>query len=173
VGSEFRRRSVRTWLACAGGNPVVALAGKLAPLFVIFFFMMLAVPLILEGLLEISFKGNVPMMMVAASLLIVGYLALGALLQLLVGDLATGLGLTGLVVSPAFGYAGVGFPVFGMNAFAQLWSAFLPLRWYSCSGRRHADCRCTTPRAPSLRWRGSPCSTPCSPSSACAPSARG
>jgi ABC-2 type transport system permease protein len=130
VGSEFRRRSVRTWLACAGGNPVVALAGKLAPLFVIFFFMMLAVPLILEGLLEISFKGNVPMMMVAASLLIVGYLALGALLQLLVGDLATGLGLTGLVVSPAFGYAGVGFPVFGMNAFAQVWSAFLPLRWY-------------------------------------------
>src|SRR5262249_17906566 len=33
VGSEFRRRSMRTWLACAGGNPVIALAGKLAPLF--------------------------------------------------------------------------------------------------------------------------------------------
>ena len=31
VGSEFRRRSMRTWLACAGGNPIVALAGKLAP----------------------------------------------------------------------------------------------------------------------------------------------
>jgi ABC-2 type transport system permease protein len=88
------------------------------------------VPLILEGLLDISFKGDLPMMMVAASLLIVGYLALGALLQLLVGDLATGLGLTGLVVSPAFGYAGVGFPVLGMNAFAQFWGALLPLRWY-------------------------------------------
>jgi ABC-2 type transport system permease protein len=37
VGTEFRRRSVRTWLACAGGNPVIALAGKLAPLFVMFF----------------------------------------------------------------------------------------------------------------------------------------
>ena len=44
VGSEFRRRSVRTWLACAGGNPVIALAGKLAPLFAIFFLIMLAVP---------------------------------------------------------------------------------------------------------------------------------
>ena len=31
VGSEFRRRSMRSWLACAGGNPIVALAGKLAP----------------------------------------------------------------------------------------------------------------------------------------------
>src|SRR5215813_2174340 len=48
----------------------------------------------------------------------------------LVRDLATGLGLTGLVVSPAFGYAGVGFPALGMNAFAQLWGAILPLRWY-------------------------------------------
>jgi ABC-2 type transport system permease protein len=130
VGSEFRRRSMRTWLACAGGNPIVALAGKLAPLFGIFFAIMLTLPLILEGLLGISFKGNVPMIVVAASLLIVGYLFLGALLQLLVLDLATGLGLTGLVVSPAFGYAGVGFPTFGMNAFSQVWGAILPVRWY-------------------------------------------
>jgi ABC-2 type transport system permease protein len=130
VGSEFRRRSMRAWLACAGGNPIVALTGKLAPLFVIFFLIMLTVPLPLEGLLHISFKGDVPMMVAAASLLIIAYLALGALLQLLVGDLATGLGLTGLVVSPAFGYAGVGFPVLGMNAFAQAWGAILPLRWY-------------------------------------------
>src|SRR5262249_12684285 len=36
VGSEFGRRSMRAWLRCAGGNPIVALAGKLAPLFVIF-----------------------------------------------------------------------------------------------------------------------------------------
>jgi ABC-2 type transport system permease protein len=130
VGSEFRRRSVRTWLACAGGNPIVALTGKLAPLFAIFFLIMLTMPLILEGLLQISFKGDVPMMVVAASLLIIAYLALGALFQLLVGDLATGLGLTGFVVSPAFGYAGVGFPVLGMNAFAQAWGSLLPLRWY-------------------------------------------
>ena len=31
VGSEFRRRSMRIWLAYAGGDPIVALAGKLAP----------------------------------------------------------------------------------------------------------------------------------------------
>jgi ABC-2 type transport system permease protein len=130
VGSEFHRRSMRAWLACAGGNPVVALAGKLAPLFAIFFVFMLLMPLILEGLLGISFRGNVPMMVVAATLLIAGYLALGALMQLLVRDLATGLGLTGLIVSPAFGYAGVGFPILGMNAFALFWGALLPLRWY-------------------------------------------
>jgi ABC-2 type transport system permease protein len=130
VGSEFHRRSMRAWLACAGGNPITALAGKLAPLFAIFVIMMLTLPLILEGLLGISFRGHTPMVVIAAILLIVGYLALGALMQLLVRDLATGLGLTGLIVSPAFGYAGVGFPVLGMNAFAFAWGAILPLRWY-------------------------------------------
>src|SRR5262249_35147126 len=62
VGSEFKRRSMRAWLACAGGNPIVALAGKLAPLFAIFFLMMLSVALIIEGVFEISFKGDVPIM---------------------------------------------------------------------------------------------------------------
>ena len=130
VGSEFRRRSMRTWLACAGNNPIVALAGKLAPLFLIFTVIMFTVPLILEGWFQIPFKGNVGMIIAAGMLLFLAYLALGALLQLLVGDLATGLGIAGLIVSPAFGYAGVGFPSIGMNAFAQIWSMFLPVRWY-------------------------------------------
>src|SRR6202042_196374 len=84
----------------------------------------------LEGALQIPFKGDLPLVFFAASLLIIAHLSLGALLQLLAGDLATGLGLTGLFVSPAFGYAGVGFPIVGMNAFAQVWSSILPLRWY-------------------------------------------
>jgi ABC-2 type transport system permease protein len=130
VGSEFRRRDARAWLESAGGDPVVALVGKLAPLFGIFFLIMLAEPLFLEGVLQIPFRGDLPLMVTAGSLLIVAHLSLGALFQLLAGDLASGLGLAGLVVSPAFGYAGVGFPTVGMNAFAQTWSAILPLRWY-------------------------------------------
>ena len=90
VGSEFRRRDAREWLESAGGDPVVALAGKLAPLFGIFFLIMLAEPLFLEGVLQIPFKGDLPLMVAAGSLLIIAYLSLGALLQLLAGDLATG-----------------------------------------------------------------------------------
>jgi ABC-2 type transport system permease protein len=130
VGSEFRRRDARAWLESAGGDPVVALVGKLAPLFGIFVLIMLVEVLFLEGVLQISFKGDLPLLVAAASLLIIAHLSLGALLQLLVGDLATGLGLAGLIASPAFGYAGVGFPTLGMNTFSQVWSAILPLRWY-------------------------------------------
>jgi ABC-2 type transport system permease protein len=130
VGSEFRRRDARAWLESAGGDPIVALVGKLAPLFGIFVLIMLVVPLFLEGVLQIPFRGDLPLLVAAASLLIIAHLSLGALLQLLTRDLATGLGLAGLIASPAFGYAGVGFPTLGMNTFSQAWSAILPLRWY-------------------------------------------
>ena len=91
---------------------------------------MLSMPLILEGMFEISFKGDVIMMVAAGALLIIAYLGMGALMQLLARDLVTGLSFTSVIVSPAFGYLGVGFPILGMNTFAQIWSSFLPLRWY-------------------------------------------
>src|SRR5262247_3351480 len=95
VGSEFHRRSMRAWLACAGGNPAVALAGKLAPLFAIFFVVMLSAALVIEGVFGLTFRGDVPMIVAAGSLLIVAYLGVGALMQVVARDLATGLGLTG------------------------------------------------------------------------------
>ena len=171
VGSEFRRRSMRDWLACAGGNPIVALAGKLAPLFAIFFVIMLSVPLILEGMFGIPFKGNVPMIVAAGSLMIIGYLALGALLQLLVRDLPTGLGLTGLIVSPAFGFVGVGFPILAMNAFSHRLGRDPAVALVHGGAARAGGARAAAariPRARSRRWRDWPCSTRCSRCFACA-----
>ena len=130
VGSEFRKRSMRAWLACAGGNPIIAIVGKLLPLFVVFAVMMLAVASIMQGFFQVPFRGDLPMMFAAGSLFVVGYLALGALLQLLTRDLLTGLSATGVICSPAYGFAGVGFPVLGMNTFSQVYAALLPLRWY-------------------------------------------
>src|SRR5258706_6486617 len=130
VGREFTRRSRRAWLACAGGSPLTALVGKLAPLFGIFMLLMVVMLLIIHGALGIPFRGDGVMIAGAAMLLVLAYQAFGALLQLLVRNLALGLSLTGIVVSPAFGYAGVGFPMVGMEAFPRAWGALLPLRWY-------------------------------------------
>jgi ABC-2 type transport system permease protein len=130
VGSEFSRRSMRAWLRCAGGSPLVALTGKLAPLFAIFLLLMALLVPIIHGAYAIPFRGDALMIASAACLLIAAYQALAALLVLLVRNLALGLSLTGIMVSPAFGYAGVGFPVVGMLAFARGWGSILPLRWY-------------------------------------------
>ncbi len=130
VGSEFSQRSVRTWLRAAGGNPLTALLGKLAPLFLIFALMMTVVSAIIHGLFDIPFRGDVIQMGAAACLLLMAYLAIGALLQLLVRNLAFGLSVTAVLCSPAFGFAGVGFPLLAMNGFSKVWGWFLPLRWY-------------------------------------------
>jgi ABC-2 type transport system permease protein len=130
VGSEFSRRGRRAWLRAAGGSPLTALVGKLAPLFGIFLLLMVVLVGILHGGFQLPFRGNVVMIITAACLFILAYQGIAALIQLLVGNLALGLSLTALIVSPAFGYAGVGFPVIAMEPFAKYWGGLLPLRWY-------------------------------------------
>ncbi|MCY1296581.1 ABC-2 family transporter protein [compost metagenome] len=118
------------WLATAGGSSLTALVGKLLPYLAIFLLMMAVVLGIIHGLYEIPFRGNPVLVAAAACLLIIAYLSVGALFQLLVRNLASGLSLTGIFCSPAFGYAGVGFQILAMNTFAQSWGMLLPLRWY-------------------------------------------
>ena len=130
IGTEFSRRSRRAWLRCAGGSPLIALAGKLLPLFALFFALLAIEALILHAGFELPYRGNVLMMVVAAMLFIVAYQSLAALLLLLVRNLALGLSLVAIIASPAFGYAGVGMPVLAMNGFAQFWGGLLPIRWY-------------------------------------------
>ncbi|MER9296758.1 ABC transporter permease [Mesorhizobium sp. M0621] len=130
VGSEFGSRNMREWLATAGDSMLVALLGKLAPYFGIFLVMMAVGLGIIHGYFEIPFRGDPALVGLGACLLIIAYLSLGALLQLLVRSLPLGLSLTGIICSPAFGFAGVGFPVLAMNGFSRAWGAMLPLRWY-------------------------------------------
>ena len=70
-------------------------------------------------------------MTVAAMLLIVAYQMIGCLMQLLARNMALGLSLTGIIVSPAFGYAGVGFPVHRHAVgFRAHGARSCRLRWY-------------------------------------------
>lgn len=130
VGSEFGSRSRVEWLDAAGGDPLTALIGKLAPYFGIFALLMVADALIIHSAFQLPFRGSSLMTGAAVSLFIMAYLALGALFQLLVRNLALGLAVTAIICSPAFGYAGVGFPVLAMGDFARTWGALLPMRWF-------------------------------------------
>ena len=130
VGSEFSRRSKRAWMRVAGGRPLVALMGKLLPLFAIFLIMMVVDAAIIHVLYGVSFRGDPLLVAAAACLLLIGYLSFGALLVLLTQALPIGLSLVAIFCNPAFGFAGVGFPVVAMGTFPQAWGSILPLRWY-------------------------------------------
>jgi len=130
VGSEFSSRSTAEWMRAAGGSPLTALIGKLLPLFGIFVLMMVIVAMIIHGIFHVSFRGDPLILGAAACLLVIAYLGIGALFALLTRNLPLALSLCGIFCSPAFGFAGVGFPVLAMNGFAQAWGSFLPLRWY-------------------------------------------
>ena len=130
VGSEFGRRNRVEWLETAGGFPLVALVGKLAPYFGIFLLMIVVDSVIMHSGFQIPFRGNSAVVGAAAALFIIAYMSIGALFQLLVRNLPLGLALTAILCSPAFGYAGVGFPVLAMGDFARVWGALLPLRWF-------------------------------------------
>jgi ABC-2 type transport system permease protein len=130
VGSEFSQRSKRAWMRAAGGRPLVALMGKLMPLFGIFIVMMVADAAIIHVLYGVPFRGDPLLVAASACLLLIGYLSFGALLVLLTQALPTGLSLIAIFCNPAFGFAGVGFPVTAMGTFPQAWGSILPLRWY-------------------------------------------
>jgi ABC-2 type transport system permease protein len=130
VGSEFSQRSKRAWMRAAGGRPLVALVGKLLPLFAVFIVMMVVDAAIIHVLYGISFRGDPVLVAAAACLLLIAYLSFGALLVLLTQALPTGLSVIAIFCNPAFGFAGVGFPIVAMETFAQYWGAILPLRWY-------------------------------------------
>ena len=130
VGSEFSQRSKRAWMRVAGGRPLVALIGKFLPLFAIFLIMMVVDAAIIHVLYGVSFRGDPLLVAAAACLLLIGYLSFGALLVLLTQALPIGLSLVAIFCNPAFGFAGVGFPVVAMGTFPQAWGSILPLRWY-------------------------------------------
>jgi ABC-2 type transport system permease protein len=130
VGSEFQRRSLRAWWELSDRSIATALLGKLLPYYVVLMLMFVLMVAILDVWLGVTFRGDAALTAVAASLLIVAYQMIGCLAQLVARNMAVGLSLVAIVVSPAFGYAGVGFPVLAMEPFPRAWGAMLPLRWY-------------------------------------------
>jgi ABC-2 type transport system permease protein len=58
VGSEFGQRNMGEWLAAAGGDPVTALVGKLAPYFAAFVLMMVVGAITIHGVYEVPFRGD-------------------------------------------------------------------------------------------------------------------
>jgi len=127
TGRELREGSARGWLDAAGGRVLPALAGKLLPYALWFCVLGLFLLGLLDRLLGLEPAGSALLRGAGWCLLVLACLGLGSVLVALAGNLRMATSVASLVVSPAFAYAGLTFPVSAMPGFAAAWSMLLPL----------------------------------------------
>ncbi|WP_041527815.1 ABC transporter permease [Paracoccus aminophilus] len=130
VGRDAHSRAGMARLVRLGGSPLRALAGKLLPYAAAFLGCLWLADAIIFGYFGAPFRGSLALHLTYSLLYVVTCLGLGTMLALLVEETVAGLGMAGLLASPAFGFAGISFPRDMMNGFAQAWGAILPLTPY-------------------------------------------
>lgn len=127
VGRELRDGTAADWLAHADGRIVLALLGKLLPW---------ALWLGIYGIglmgacvwwLGVRPAGSVALWALTWQMLVLASFGLGVLLVALTANLRVATSAASILVSPAFAYSGMTFPLIAMPAFASFWSTLLPL----------------------------------------------
>ncbi|MFN2329520.1 MAG: ABC transporter permease [Chromatocurvus sp.] len=127
AGRELRHGSAGAWLEAAGGGFLAALLGKLLPYMAWFFVFGLVILAALLRLLGIEFQGSLGVWLLGWLGLVLASFGLGAFLLGLFGNLRLATSVASVLVSPAFAYSGMTFPISAMNGFAALWAQTLPL----------------------------------------------
>lgn len=113
-----------------GKSPLRAILGKLLPYTFVGMFVLLLGDLLLFSVFDASFRGSFAVFFLNGFMFILACQVMGALIALIAKDTTGALGMMGLIVAPAFGFAGVSFPRFGMTLFSQIWGAVIPLTPY-------------------------------------------
>lgn len=113
-----------------GNGLWAAMLGKLLPYTLLFVAVLGGSDAVLFGLFELPLRGNPFLLLAAGVLFIMACQFYGLMLALFLRPLASAVSLATLIVSPAFGFMGIGFPRLGMNTFAYWWGATLPGTWY-------------------------------------------
>ncbi|MBY2919475.1 ABC transporter permease [Rhizobium leguminosarum] len=113
-----------------GGGLWPAMAGKILPYTLLFLVVLGIADWILFGVLDMPLRGNRYLLILAGVLFILADQFIGVLLALLLRPMASAISIGTLLMAPAFGFMGIGFPRIGMNAFAYNWGQMIPGTWY-------------------------------------------
>jgi ABC-2 type transport system permease protein len=127
VGRELRHGSLPGWLASAGGRASTALAGKLLVNLAPLLLMSAALVCGLAWGRGFAVQGSMPLLLAGHGLALLASATIGVVAVLAARSLRMGLSLAGLIGSPAFTYAGAGYPLMAMPVAAQAWASLLPL----------------------------------------------
>jgi len=113
-----------------GGGLWPAMAGKILPYTLLFLVVLGIADWVLFGVLDMPLRGNRYLLILAGILFILADQFIGVLLALLLRPMASAISIGTLLMAPAFGFMGIGFPRIGMNAFAYHWGQLIPGTWY-------------------------------------------
>ncbi|MEX2693588.1 ABC transporter permease [Rhizobium mongolense] len=113
-----------------GGGLWPAMAGKILPYTLVFLVVLGIADWVLFGILDMPLRGNRYLLILAGILFILADQFIGVLLALLLRPMASAISIGTLLMAPAFGFMGIGFPRIGMNAFAYNWGQMIPGTWY-------------------------------------------
>lgn len=126
AGTRHRLRTLRR----LGGGLWPAMAGKLVPYVIAYLIVLGLADIVLFGAFGLPLRGDRLVLLSGAVLFIAACQLLGALIALIIGSTARAVSIATLLMSPAFGFMGIGFPRIAMSAFAHAWGALLPGTWY-------------------------------------------
>jgi ABC-2 type transport system permease protein len=113
-----------------GGGLWPAMAGKILPYTLLFLVVLGIADWVLFGFLGMPLRGDRYLLVLAGILFILADQFIGILLALLLRPMANAISIGTLLMAPAFGFMGIGFPRIGMNAFAYYWGQIIPGTWY-------------------------------------------
>lgn len=131
VGMELKTGTARQWMETAAGNPLVAVAGKLAPYLIIFSVEILLAHYVFFYLVKIPFACPVLPLILSGILLVAATMSIGIILITLVPQLPISISFASMLGALGATTCGVTFPVDGMYPVFEHLSYLFPVRLFT------------------------------------------
>lgn len=130
VGSELKYSTAKEWLETAGGSVVAAVTGKLLPITIVMFTMMLVLYAVVFEILGAPLNGSMLMLVAAALVFVLSYQAVGLFAAVVFANLRLALSFGGGYSVLAFTFSGLTFPTMAMYGGIRIFSYIFPYTFF-------------------------------------------
>ena len=130
VGSELKNTTASEWYKMSSESLIVALTGKLLPYTIIFMFEAYLIDSILLGVIGVPKHGSTIVLIIATTLFVLAYQAMGVLLIIIMPNIRLALSIGAMYASLAFSFAGLTFPLIAMSGLMQNIAQIFPFTHY-------------------------------------------
>ncbi len=130
IGTELKFDRSKQWMRLAGNNPIIALAGKMLPQFIIFITIFYAYLFYIFGVLEFPHPGGVGYIMLLGLISVLASEGFGIFAFGLMPSLRMSMSICSLWAVLSFSMVGSAFPVASMDPELQALAYLFPLRHY-------------------------------------------